>query len=137
MTKNQTNDFAAICDSIAANIPPMMPARDIAAMIDTLLNCDCRFSNPMMHDDCRHDLRQRDMRDLLDRTDIDLSSDCPELLRDLLTALMMHPHSTELTTAMLLDNSLCPMHAIDYAICFDDDDPECAAIRAIHPSHDT
>lgn len=40
-------------------------------------------------------------------------------------------------TAMLLADSLCPMHAIDYAICFDDDDDECAAIRLIHPSHDT
>jgi len=40
-------------------------------------------------------------------------------------------------TELLLDHSLCPLHAIDYAICFDDDDPTCAQIRAIHPSHDT
>jgi len=36
-----------------------------------------------------------------------------------------------------LDYSLCPLHAIDYAICFDDDDPECAALRACFNSHDT
>jgi hypothetical protein len=112
-------------------------ATDIHAMLESLLNCTCAPAFTARNE-CRHDLRQRDMRDLLiDRTDIDLSSDCPELLRDLLTALLDAPYNTELTTAMMLDNSLCPMHAIDYAICFDDDDPECAQIRAIHPSHDT
>jgi hypothetical protein len=35
------------------------------------------------------------------------------------------------------DFSLCPLHFIDYAICFDDDDDACAAIRACFPSHDT
>lgn len=43
----------------------------------------------------------------------------------------------ESLTRMRLDRSICPMHAIDYAICFDDDDDACAAIRAIHPDHDT
>lgn len=38
---------------------------------------------------------------------------------------------------LLLDHSLCPMHAIDYAICFDDDNAECATIRQYFPSHDT
>ena len=36
-----------------------------------------------------------------------------------------------------LAQSLCPLHAIDYAICFDDDDAECASIRIAFPSHDT
>ena len=40
-------------------------------------------------------------------------------------------------TSLALTQSLCPLHLIDYAICFDDDDQECAAIRIIHPSHDT
>lgn len=40
-------------------------------------------------------------------------------------------------TTLALSLSLCPMHLLDYAICFDDDTPECAAIRIIHPSHDT
>lgn len=43
----------------------------------------------------------------------------------------------EAETALLLAHSLCPLHRIDYAICFDDEDPECEAIRAIHPDHDT
>jgi hypothetical protein len=43
----------------------------------------------------------------------------------------------ESLTELLLYYSLCPLHAIDYAICFDDNDAECAAIRTIHPSHDT
>lgn len=34
--------------------------------------------------------------------------------------------------------SLCPLHRIDWAICFDDETPECSQIRAIFPqSHDT
>lgn len=40
-------------------------------------------------------------------------------------------------TALLLSLSLCPLHECDYAICFDDEDSECAAIRAVHPGHDT
>lgn len=38
---------------------------------------------------------------------------------------------------LMLSYSICPMHHIDYAICFDDDDPECAAIRIAEPTHDT
>ena len=33
--------------------------------------------------------------------------------------------------------SLCPMHLLDYAICFDDEDPECAIIRKYFPVHDS
>jgi hypothetical protein len=41
-------------------------------------------------------------------------------------------------TELALDHSLCPLHFIDFAICFDDADPECAAIRTIYPdTHDT
>jgi hypothetical protein len=38
---------------------------------------------------------------------------------------------------MRLDYSLCPLHACDYAICFDDNDDECEIIRTMHPEHDT
>jgi hypothetical protein len=40
-------------------------------------------------------------------------------------------------TELALSMSLCPLHLCDYAICFDDEDPECAQIREIHPGHDT
>jgi hypothetical protein len=43
----------------------------------------------------------------------------------------------ELLTTLLLDYSLCPLHTIDYAICFDDDNDECLHIRIIHPAHDS
>jgi len=43
----------------------------------------------------------------------------------------------EYLTALRLAYSLCPLHAIDYAICFDDDDVECAGIRIVHPGHDS
>lgn len=40
------------------------------------------------------------------------------------------------TIAMQL--SLCPLHFCDWASCFDDEDPDCAQIRAAFPhSHDT
>lgn len=38
---------------------------------------------------------------------------------------------------MLYNFSLCPMHACDYAICFDDEEGECADLRLIAPNHDT
>jgi hypothetical protein len=115
-----------------------LDTRDALLMINTLIDCNCYFPNRIYHDDCRHDLRQRDLRDLLiDRTDIDLASDCAELLRDLITRLIDDPYSTQTLSMLCLDNSLCPMHAIDYAICFDDDDPACAAIRTCFPNPDT
>lgn len=44
----------------------------------------------------------------------------------------------EIITEAAMRHSLCPMHLIDWAICFDDADDECSAIRAIYPhSHDT
>jgi hypothetical protein len=66
-----------------------------------------------------------------------------DYLRSLLAdidARIAYPHdesARQRLSMLLLDNSLCPMHAIDYAICFDDDTDECATIRAYFPSHDT
>ena len=45
--------------------------------------------------------------------------------------------STDSRSLLMLSLSLCPLHATDYAICFDDDNPECESIRACFPSHDT
>lgn len=38
---------------------------------------------------------------------------------------------------LALSHSICPVHYVDYAICFADEDPECAEVRAQHPEHDT
>ena len=43
----------------------------------------------------------------------------------------------EALTETALSLSLCPLHLIDYAICFDDQREACQAIREVHPSHDT
>lgn len=51
-----------------------------------------------------------------------------EIIRDL---------HREALTETLLQFSLCPIHRHDYAICFDDQNPECAAVRTIHPNHDS
>lgn len=45
--------------------------------------------------------------------------------------------TAEELTEIALSLSLCPIHLGDYASCFDDDEEECRAVRAIHPSHDT
>jgi len=60
-------------------------------------------------------------------------------LRDLVVRLLelQTDASREAVTELALGFSLCPLHLHDYAICFDDDEPECEAIRAIHPGHDT
>lgn len=124
-------------------------ATDAFALIDRLTNCDCADTLPRTRF-CLHFHHMTALRDLL--IDRDASSSDPrptdpfpidpppyiyDYLRALLSIIDAAPYMTERMTALLLDNSLCPMHAIDYAICFDDDDPDCAAIRAIHPSHDT
>lgn len=38
---------------------------------------------------------------------------------------------------LCLENSICPIHRCDYAICFDDDDDECAQLRAAFPLCDS
>jgi hypothetical protein len=112
--------------------------------IDTLTApcTDC----PPLRDDHPHDHFNRALRDLLiDRdyapTHTEHSFDSPDYayatIRALLATIDDYPYSRDDLTRLLLDNSLCPLHAIDYAICFDDDDPDCTAIRTIHPSHDT
>lgn len=100
---------------------------------------------PPIRDDHPHDHLARALRDLLidrDYTPTDTELDCPDYayatMRYLLAIIDAYPYNRETLTKLLLDNSLCPLHAIDFAICFDDDDPECAAIRTIYPhSHDT
>lgn len=104
---------------------------------------DCDHTDPY-RDDCIHDLRNRDMRDLLlNDADTDTCSPDADRIRDHILALREYaalPHdesATQSLSLLALEYSLCPMHMIDYAICFDDDDPDCATIRAFFPSHDT
>ena len=115
--------------------------RNALRTIDTL-TAPCP-DDPSIRNDHAHDLFLRTLRDLLiDRdaissSEYDASPAHYDILRDLLATIDAYPYHRDDLTALLLDNSLCPLHSIDYAICFDDDDDECAAIRTIHPSHDT
>ena len=124
-------------------------ASDAFTMIDSITTCDCPDTLPRTRL-CLHTLASSALRDLLidrnataspARADDPFPLDAPDFIYDFIRACLAlidaADYQTDRMTAMLLDNSLCPMHAIDYAICFDDDDPDCAAIRAIHPSHDT
>lgn len=56
---------------------------------------------------------------------------------DLYCDLLLDKWGRETITTLALEASLCPIHFVDYAICFDDQDPECNQIRVVHPSHDT
>lgn len=61
-----------------------------------------------------------------------------ELCESLDFALDPQNYMIDQISQIALDESLCPLHRIDFAICFDDDDPECSQIRQIFPSsHDT
>jgi hypothetical protein len=59
------------------------------------------------------------------------------LNNQLIGQLRESPDGREYLTQLCLERSLCPLHTRDYAICFDDEDPECDQIRIIHPLHDT
>lgn len=54
------------------------------------------------------------------------------------TAIFSYEYGRDEVSQLAMDLSLCPMHFVDWAICFDDEDPTCEQIRAVFPhSHDT
>lgn len=113
---------------------PTTPTPFTACAIDTL-NC--------IHTKCFAALR--DIMTDFDRDTYTPADDDPyritdalyAALRDAYDTLAASPYHRDDITKLALDNSLCPLHFTDYAICFDDDDDECAAIRIIHTAHDT
>jgi hypothetical protein len=51
---------------------------------------------------------------------------------------MLDTASRDEVSELAMSLSLCPIHFVDWAICFDDEDPECDQIRLIFPiGHDT
>jgi len=95
-----------------------------------------------------YDSRDAALRELLcipDESYADYASDMPDaipqheydFMRDLLITIRFDKFSIQFLSMLALEQSLCPMHLIDYAACFDDDDSECATIRAFFPNHDT
>ena len=123
------------------------PSAELRAIFDRMTELDRRILDTRDINDTT-----TDSRDLLTtlRDDLHISADtdeqslfdaAPTALRDDFLA-MIHiirdkPHYRDMLTDYALSLSICPLHFTDYAICFDDDDDECAAIRTIHPSHDT
>lgn len=110
--------------AIAATIPAINDALtalnattdDLAdlAIRDAMINdCDADDLRALAAD---YDMRAADIAPILDAI-LRLSTDDLSILR--------------------LSFSLCPIHNIDYAICFDDDNPNCAQIRAAFPTHDS
>lgn len=119
MLINETTDRIAAIIASHDDDPDMTIALAYRELLITLMHDETINLAEFAH------LDQSQRRDLLE-------------LRDLLRSLIDYEFARDTLTTMLLDESLCPLHAIDFAICFDDDDPTCAQIRAIYPySHDT
>lgn len=133
------------------NTPNIDQYRAALRTIDTI-TAPCP-DDASIRDDHPHDHFNSALRDLLIDRDFDATPfrdinaannipDAPEYAYDTMRALLAtidaYPYHRDDLTRLALDASLCPLHFIDFAICFDDDDNECAAIRTIYPhSHDT
>jgi len=133
----------AALDAASARYTKIIAARDL---INELINhTDTCDTDPYAPDDA-HSLNADALRDMIvndcDIDDLpDDIADHDERLPNAIATIFMHrdrSHAArEILTALCLDFSICPMHFDDYAACFDDENPECAAIRMIHPNHDT
>lgn len=114
-----------------------LPYREYDFALDYIRDLDTMTDRDALIDEC---MRSAYCDDPMHELMIDHHRTTCTALALIIDACMtaMHPDTlTDCLTELFLDNSICPMHRCDYAICFDDDDPECAAIRLIHPSHDT
>ena len=112
---------------------PLDIAPDLRAIDDAISALDATtddFASLAIRDAMINDLDDSDLRAL--SADYDISA---HLLRPILAAILSL--DTDSLSTLRLSFSLCPIHNIDYAICFDDDNPNCAQIRAAFPSHDT
>lgn len=59
---------------------------------------------------------------------------------DAIYALKNAPYNLgrDILSNLAMSHSLCPIHFVDWAICFDDEDPECDQVRFVFPKgHDT
>jgi hypothetical protein len=73
-----------------------------------------------------------EMNENLDPTETPITHETARYIRLLIESL-----DRDSASQYALSLSLCPIHLIDYAICFDDNPAECAQIRKYFPSHDT
>lgn len=132
-------------------IPSIYPNYRAALDAIRALTAPCTDCPPI-RDDHPHDHFATALRELLiDRdapalrellTNPSDDDDTPQYAYDTMRALLAtidaYPYSRDDLSQLALDYSLCPLHFIDFAICFDDDDPDCEPIRIIFPhSHDT
>lgn len=123
-------------DLIRATEPPYYStAADLAnEMLRDLLIAD---DDDRLADAIDRDYYRDESPTSLDPTiSLDILAMLDELI-SLLDIIRTDPYSIHFLSQLRLDHSLCPMHHCDYAACFDDDDPECATIRAYFPDHDT
>jgi len=159
MIMRDANPYTDLSDDerdalLAARTDDYHRADHAATLLNALITHNPFCDRDAYARDDRHDLAMTDLRMLLIDPDYDFAHDdddpcfAPSPDRDelrdharTLITLATQPHpiasARESLTSLALSFSLCPMHLIDYAICFDDEFPECAAIRAMHPSHDT
>lgn len=93
------------------------------------------------------DQAQSFIRDNLDLTGLGICSDWgydhlphafAQHILDDLAIIWGYEFYRDAISELAMGLSLCPMHFVDWAICFDDADPSCAQIRECFPySHDT
>lgn len=151
---NQTLTMRAIADTMLCMTNSSIPAEyrdltpELRALMTRMTELDAQILNIRDINDMTPD--SRDLLCYTNSNDLTYSADddAQGMINNAPTALATdflrfleiirdRPHLRDILTEYALSLSLCPLHLIDYAICFDDDDDECAAIRTIHPTHDT
>lgn len=110
------------------------PTTALRSLIDHTPACN---TDPYREDDA-HDLALADLRDILcGGGDFDLDDPQSTVSHELITIVRaMRDTDRDGLSALALELSVCPIHFVDYAICFDDDNPECYPVRMAFPSHD-
>jgi hypothetical protein len=87
---------------------------------------------------------KEDLNDFLQECDSDRYLDLRRAYDILKVMVAPHPDgydyypNIDRLSDLAMEFSLCPIHFVDWAICFDDENPECDQVRKIFPNrHDT
>ena len=83
-------------------------------------------------------MRYQDYTDIEENPDYLIAQRFWDETQIILVKAFEDPYATDQISHLAMELSLCPMHFVDWAICFDDENPECEQIRQVFPhGHDT